>query len=264
MQKFFRFFLFAALLPFGMAAQEPESPSQTTKPEVQSTAPHHINAPVAQSTQQSGHDVQDGQGIQDTKHGGHHEAHPKGESGEHDEHGVHGEAHHEEPVLLFGVELGPTAQFLLKLFNVLIFCGLLIWMLKGVLGAAFKARTKEIETKLAQSEKDRAEGEAQIRELEAKMAGLQAELGGIMAKAEADAETEKQRILESARLEAEQLLATANAEIEYQRRLAENELKGLIANLAVEGAEKRIQQQMQGESVARVMDMAIEQIGGAD
>ncbi|MDR2560389.1 MAG: ATP synthase F0 subunit B [Holophagales bacterium] len=172
--------------------------------------------------------------------------------------------HHGEPVFLFGKRLGPTAQFMLKLLNVLIFCGLLIWMLKGVLGAAFKARANEIETKLAQSEKDRAEGEAQIRELEAKMAGLQAELGGIMAKAEADAEAEKQHILEAARQEAEQILATAHSEIEYQRRLAEKELRGLIANLAVEGAEKRIQQQMQGENVARVMDLAIEQIGGAD
>jgi F-type H+-transporting ATPase subunit b len=174
------------------------------------------------------------------------------------------DAHHGEEVLLFGKHLGPTAQFLSKLLNVLIFGGLLFWMLKGILSAAFKARTTEIETKLAQSEKDRAEGEAQVRELEAKMAGLQLELGGIMAKAETDAEAEKQHILEAARLEAEQILATAYSEIEYQRRLAETELRTLVANLAADAAEKRIQQQMQGESVARVMDMAIEQIGGAD
>jgi F-type H+-transporting ATPase subunit b len=166
--------------------------------------------------------------------------------------------------LLFGKHLGPTAQFLLKLLNVLVFGGLLFWMLKGILSAAFRARVAEIETKLTQSEKDRAEGEAQVRELEAKMAGLQAELGGIMAKAEADAEAEKQHILDAARLEAEQILATAHSEIEYQRRLAETELRMLVANLAAEAAEKRIQQQMEGESVVRVMDVAIEQIGGAD
>ena len=233
MQKFFRDFLFsaaaialAALQPQGLAAQE------------------HV---VAQTEMTS------------TQEAAKSDAHASASAESHEASG-----HHEEPVFLFGKQLGPTAQFLVKLLNVLIFCGLLFLMLKGILGAAFKARTNEIETKLAQSEKDRAEGEAQVRELEAKMAGLQAELGGIMAKAEADAETERQRILEAAKQEAEQILATAHSEIEYQRRLAETELRGLIANLAVEGAEKRIQQQMQGENVARVMDLAIEQIGGAD
>jgi len=232
MQKFFRDFLFsaaaialAAMQPQGLAAQEQVAQTEMTSTQEAAKSDAHASA-SAESHEASGH--------------------------------------HEEPVFLLGRQLGPTAQFLLKLLNVLIFCGLLFWMLKGVLGAAFKARTNEIETKLAQSEKDRAEGEAQVRELEAKMAGLQAELGGIMAKAEADAETERQRILEAAKQEAEQILATAHSEIEYQRRLAETELRGLIANLAVEGAEKRIQQQMQGENVARVMDLAIEQIGGAD
>jgi len=234
MQKFFRSFLFSAAA-IALAALQP-----------QSLAAQELGATQTEiaSTQEAGNAAKS-------------DAHATAEGQE-----VGG--HHEEPVFLLGKQLGPTAQFMLKLLNVLIFCGLLFWMLKGVLGAAFKARANEIETKLAQSEKDRAEGEAQIRELEAKMAGLQAELGGIMAKAEADAEAEKQRILEAARLEAEQILATAHSEIEYQRRLAEKELRGLIANLAVEGAEKRIQQQMQGENVARVMDLAIEQIGGAD
>jgi F-type H+-transporting ATPase subunit b len=239
MQKFFRNFLFSAiaialatLQPQSLAAQE-RGDTQTEMPSIQEAAASKSDAHAT------------------TKH-------------ERQEVNGGAEAHHGEKVLLFGKHLGPTAQFLLKLLNVLIFCGLLFWVLKGVLGAAFKARANEIEAKLAQSEKDRAEGEAQVRELEAKMAGLQAELGGIMTKAEADAEAEKQRILEAARLEAEQILSTARSEIEYQRRLAETELRELIANLAVEGAEKRIQQQMQGENVARVMDLAIEQIGGAD
>jgi F-type H+-transporting ATPase subunit b len=233
MRRYFRYFLvlaaavaLAAMLPNGLVAQKARG--RTEAPAIQEAAHGQSNV------RGDGYDAQGS------------------------------EAHHGEEVLLFGKHLGPTAQFLLKLLNVLIFCGLLFWMLKGALGAAFRAKAAEIETKLAQSEKDRAEGEAQVRDLEAKMEGLQLELGGIMAKAEADAEAEKQRILDAAKLEAEQILATAHSEIEYQRRLAEAELRALVANLAVEGAEKRVQQSMQGESVARVMDLAIEQIGGAD
>lgn len=180
-----------------------------------------------------------------------------------DGHGHDDGGHHGPEVVLFGKHIGATGQFFLKLINFLIFGGLLFWALKGVLSTAFRARTAEIETKLAQSEKDRAEGQAQLQELEAKMSGLQQELGNIMAKAEADAESEKQRILEAARFESEQILAQTQSEIEYQKRLAETELRELVAKLAVEGAEERIRQQVQGDSVTRVMDQAIQQIGGA-
>ncbi|MCL1894443.1 MAG: ATP synthase F0 subunit B [Holophagaceae bacterium] len=175
-----------------------------------------------------------------------------------------GGSHHGADVVLFGYHFGATGQFFLKLINFLIFGGLLYWMLKGVLSSAFRARTVEIETKLAQSEKDRSEGEAQLRDLETKMAGLQQELASIMAKAETDADVEKQRILEAAKTEAEQILAQAQSEIDYQKRLAETELRELVARLAVEGAEARIRQQVQGDSVVRVMDQAIQKIGGAN
>jgi F-type H+-transporting ATPase subunit b len=170
-------------------------------------------------------------------------------------HGDHGDgAHHGET----------TGQFFMKLINFLIFAALIFLALKGILSKAFKDRAADIEAKLAGSEKERAEGQAQLRDLEARMAGLQEELGGIMAKAESEAEAEKQRILEAARAEAEQIIAQAQSEIEHQKRLAEAELRQLVAKLAVEGAEARIRQCVQGDSVAGIMDRAIQQIGGAN
>ncbi|MDR2697901.1 MAG: ATP synthase F0 subunit B [Holophagales bacterium] len=174
-----------------------------------------------------------------------------------------GSGHHGDPVNLFGRQIGDTGQFFLKLINFLIFGGLLFWILKGSLASAFRTRANEIEMKLLKSERDRLEGEAQLRELETKMAGLEQELGGIMEKAKTDAEAEKQRILEAARAEADQILTQVQSEIEYQKRLAEAELRGLVAKLAVEGAESRIQRQVQGDSAIRIMDHAIQQIGGA-
>ncbi|MCL1908679.1 MAG: ATP synthase F0 subunit B [Holophagaceae bacterium] len=181
------------------------------------------------------------------------------QSGDGHDHG----GHHGPDVELFGMHIGPAGQFFLKLINFLIFGGLLFWALKGVLGTAFRARTAEIETKLAQSEKDRAEGQAQLLELEAKMAGLQKELDSIMAKAEVDAEAEKQRILDVARNESEQIIAQVQSEIDYQKRLAEAELRELVAKLAVEGAESKVRLQVHGDSASGVMDRAIQQIGGA-
>lgn len=176
---------------------------------------------------------------------------------------AHEGEHHGPPVKLFGIVLGAGAQFAIKVINFLIFAGGLVLLTKGVLSAAFKARAKELEDRLSQAEKDKAEGEAQINELEAKMAGLQAELGTILQKAEVDSEAEKQRILEGARAEAAAILAQTKADIENQRKVAEAQLRALVAGLATEGAAKKLKTQLQGATASTTMDRAIEQINQA-
>jgi len=172
-------------------------------------------------------------------------------------------AHHAPPIKLFGMELGTLGKWGVQMFNFAIFAAILFFLLKGALSSAFKARTKEVEDKLSQAERERAEADAQIAELEARMAGLQAELAGITAKAETEAEGEKQRILEAAKAEAAQILAQTLAEIDFQKRSAEAELRTLVAELAVEGATKRLQNRVTGEVAAQVIDRSIEQVGGA-
>jgi len=177
---------------------------------------------------------------------------------------AHGEtAHHGPEIKLFGMTLGPFGQFMLKVFNFAVFFFGLFFLLKGALSSAFKTRTKELQEQLGQAERDKAEGLAQIQELETKMTGLQEELDGIMVKAESDADLEKQRILEAARQEADQILAQTRQEIEFQKRLAEQELRALVAELAVQGAAERLQVRVQGTTAERVLDRSIEQVGGA-
>jgi F-type H+-transporting ATPase subunit b len=176
--------------------------------------------------------------------------------------GAEAEGHHPQ-VKLFGFVLNNISKFLVQLVNFAIFFAILYFILKGALSSAFKARAKELEEQLTQAEKDKAEGEAQLKELETKMAGMQKELEGIMAKAETDAEAEKQRILEAAQAEASQILAQTQAEIEFQKRLAEKELRALVAELAIEGAAKRLEARVQGATAEQVLDRAIAEVGGA-
>lgn len=177
---------------------------------------------------------------------------------------AHGKVEHHGPVIkLFGKTLGINGQFGVKVVNFIIFFLVLYFLLKGALSAAFKARAKEITDLLSQAERDKAEGEAQLKELEGKMAGLKAELDGVLVKAEADAEFEKQRILEAAKAEAAQILAQASADISTQRRMAEAELRALVAELAVEGATARLKARAQGEVADKLLNRAIDQVGGA-
>ena len=189
----------------------------------------------------------------------------EGASAGHGEAPAAGEGHagHHPEVKLFGRSLGRGAQFGIMAFNFILFGGLLVLLLKGALSSAFKARTRELEDKLSQAERDKAEASRQVQELEARMAGLQQELEGIMAKADTDAEAEKQRILETARAEAATILAQTRAEIENQQRQAEAELRALVADLVVAGAAKRLEGRVRGEVAARILDRAIEEVGGS-
>jgi len=171
-------------------------------------------------------------------------------------------AHHPE-VVLFGHHLGTLAQFGVMMFNFILFVAILAALLKGALSSAFRARTKDLEEKLNQAERDKAEAERQIGELEARMSGLREELEGIMAKADADAEAEKGRILASAQAEAAQIVAQTGAEIDAQARQAEAALRALVSELVVAGAAQRLEGRVQGPVAAQVLDRAIAQVGGA-
>lgn len=176
---------------------------------------------------------------------------------------AHEGAHHGPAMKLFGREYGNLGAFLVQLLNFAIYGAGLFFLLKGALSVMFRERKEELETLLARAEKDKAEGEAQMKDMEAKMAGLEGELAGILSKAEADADAEKQHVLEAARTEAAQILAQAQAEIGHQKRQAEQELRALVAELAIEGAAKRLEAKLQGPEAGQALDRAIQQIGGA-
>lgn len=246
----------AALLAFGplaLAAQTHEAPHN---PQAAPVAEKH-EAPAA------GHDSKPAAAEEHGAPAAHGETTHDATPG----HEAKGGAHHGPAMKLFGQDYGIGGAFLVQLLNFAIYGAALFFLLKGALSVMFKSRKEELETLLAQAEKDKAEGEAQMKDLEAKMAGLEGELAGILSKAETDAEAEKQHVLEAATAEATVILAQAQAEIGFQKRQAEQELRALVAELAVEGAAKRLEAKLQGPDAAKaaggVMDRAIQQIGGA-
>lgn len=193
-----------------------------------------------------------------------HGGNPAQHAGDATGHGADHGADHGPEIKLFGNTLGPTGQFLVKFFNFGVFFLILFFLLKGALSAAFKARAEELADQLAQAEREKAEGDAQIHALNQRMESLAQELDASRKRAETDAEQEKNRILEAARQEAAQILERTRQDIETQRRLAERSLRHLVAELAVEGAAQRLQQQVQGPVAAGMIDRAISRIGSVN
>src|SRR6185312_4128013 len=99
--------------------------------------------------------------------------------------------------------------------------------------------------------------EERLRQIEARIANLPAEVAAMEQEARAEAEKEHQRLVSEARAEAERIAATGTREIEAAAKLAQKELKGLAAALAVDLAQQRIQEQMTPEQDAAVVANAL-------
>jgi F-type H+-transporting ATPase subunit b len=226
-----------AVVPVALRAQAHEAPKAEAH-----DAPKH-DAPA------TGHEAPHGEAP--AAHGQEHAAAGHGEAQGSEAHGGgHGAAH------------GPNYKELaLKLVNFGLFIGIIWFAAAAKAKAGFKARAEELEGALQQAARDKADGEAQIAALESKMSGLQAELDGILEKAGKDAEAEKARVIEAAKAEAQAILAQAQQDITFAHKQAEQELKALVAQLAVEGATARIQAKLQGAAAGSAIDKAITQIG---
>lgn len=164
-------------------------------------------------------------------------------------------------IKLFGYALTDVAQFGFQILNFSIFLGLLIFFLKVPAAQFFRDRQEELRRLLAQSQQDRLEGEKQIQELQMKMEGLQSELTQVLARAEQDANREKEMIIQSAKDEAAKLFAQSERDITQQTQQAQEELKALAAELALSLAQDKIQKQLKTEGQSEAIDRAISHLG---
>ncbi|HEY8054822.1 MAG TPA: hypothetical protein VIE13_02795 [Terriglobales bacterium] len=120
-----------------------------------------------------------------------------------------------------------------------------------------RGRGVTIREQMEQAAAAQTAAEERLRQIEARIANLPAEVAAMEQEAHAEAEKEHQRLVGEARAEAERIAATGTREIEAAARLAQKELKGLAAALAVDLAQQRIQEQITPEQDAAVVANAL-------
>ncbi len=140
------------------------------------------------------------------------------------------EAPHEERTY-FGVP-----GWILKLANMILFLGVLGWLLKGPISNAFRDRRKAITTRLSEADIRRERSERMSEEIQERLAKVEGELDAIRARAEEEGRRQGQQIVENSEREAEKILAAARSEIDQRLSQARRELKAYAAELATDRA----------------------------
>ena len=149
-----------------------------------------------------------------------------------------------------------------RFFNLAIFVGVLVYLLKKPLTEAFKARREQIRGELIRAEEEKQAALAQLTSTEAKLARLEAEAQAIRQRAEQEALAEKSRITEQTEFEISKLREQANSEIERKNKLARLQLRRFSAEESIRLAEERIKREINSEKDARLVRANIQSIGG--
>jgi len=145
--------------------------------------------------------------------------------------------------------------------NFVILAGGLGYLIGKNGGAFFRGRTAIIQKDIADSGRLREEAEAKAREIEQRVAALGAEIEKLRAEAGAAFAKEGERIREETAHHLHLLEQQTEREIESMSRAARDGLRTWAAQLALDLAEGRIREGMDGLTQSRLLNTFVRQLG---
>lgn len=156
-------------------------------------------------------------------------------------------------------ELWPT---LAGVINLLLFLGLLYFILRRPVGEAFRTRREGIRNDLMRAEEERNAAVARLEEVESRLARLDAEVEMIRQQAQREAAEERARIERATEEEVRKIREQARREIESASKAARAELRAYTAEQSVKLAEEMIRREIRPEDDAHLVREYVEELGG--
>jgi len=148
---------------------------------------------------------------------------------------------------------GAETLMISKAVNLIIFLGLLYFLLRKPARQFFTTRLAEVRATLQQAAKEKEAATAKMAELDARLGRLDAELADIKSQAQREAAAESERLRAEAERDAEKIRAMAQREIESAKQIALSELREFAATQAVDLAEQMIRRELKPEDDARLV-----------
>ena len=149
---------------------------------------------------------------------------------------------------------------LARLLNFALLAGALVYFLRSPLMAYLEQRRVQVRGELTRAAELRAEAGAEMAGIDARMAALPGELDALRRRGAEEIAAEEARIRAQAEAERQRLLDHAKREIETELRVAERELKARAGELAVRVATERVARTITDADQARLVDRYVAQV----
>ncbi|MCA1591063.1 MAG: ATP synthase F0 subunit B [Acidobacteria bacterium] len=153
-------------------------------------------------------------------------------------------------------------ETLAKVINLLLFIGLMYFILRRPLGQAFNARREGIRKDLMRAQEERNAAVLKLEEVEERLKRLDAEVEAVRAQALKEAAEERERIERSTEEDIRKLREQAQREIESAAKTARAELRAYAAEQSVKLAEEMIRRDIRPDDDARLIGEYVEELGG--
>ena len=131
-----------------------------------------------------------------------------------------------------------------KTVNMLLFIGLLWWLLGGPAKKFFGDRNASIRNAAEEAKARRAKADQLASDIQARLNQIEADVKAIQERAEAEGERQRRELTEAANAEAERMLANARAEVDSRLKHAKHELTEYAGELAAQRAEQIVREQI--------------------
>lgn len=168
---------------------------------------------------------------------------------------AHGEAHAEKTY--FGI---PAS--ILKFINMVLFWGLLIYVLVGPVRRAFRERGERIRGDLTEAASRRVKADEMARDIHARLAKIETDVAAVLKRAEEDGERQKLEMIAAAEQEAQKILTAARTEVDARVKAARQELTEYARELSADNARALIERQLTDEDRRKIFSESVEQIAG--
>ncbi len=149
-----------------------------------------------------------------------------------------------------------------RFLNLIIFFGILAYILKRPLSEAYKAKREAIRADLIRAEEERKAAIVKLAEAEARLAGLDAEKARLVEHAKSEAVAEKERIAEEILNDVRRLREQAENEIDRKSQQVRVRLRRYSAEESIRLAEEKIRSAMNSEVDSKLVKANIQTIGG--
>ncbi len=166
----------------------------------------------------------------------------------------HGEEHAEKKY--FGIP-----AWILKLANMILFIGALVYFVGGPVKTAFAERSAAIRRAADEARERREKSDQMAGQIQARLAAIEVEVRAIHERAQAEGERQKKELIAAAEAESQKILQAARNEVDNRLKHARVELTEFAGELAAERAEQILREKMTDQDQKNLFQESLREVG---
>ena len=150
--------------------------------------------------------------------------------------------------------------WILKLANMILFFGVLLYFIGGPIKKAFAQRSEEIRRAADEARERRAKADQMAGDIQARLTAIEQDVKAIHERALAEGERQKRELIAAAEAEAQKILQNARIEVDNRLKHAKHELTTYAGQLAAERAEDLVRKNITDSDQQRIFQESLRQV----